>query len=783
MKKLLALLLVFTIQQSFAQKFTLSGYVRDSLSGEYLPGVNVYSPDLMKGTSTNAYGFYTLTLEKGEYNIVFSYVSYQKQEHKISLNKAIKLNVNLGTQLITTDEIIISDKRDDKNVQSAEVSRIELDIEKIKALPAFLGEVDVLKTIQLLPGVTSGGEGNTGFYVRGGGPDQNLILLDEAVVYNASHLFGFFSVFNPDAVKGVELIKGGMPAQYGGRLASVLDISMKEGNSKQTKVSGGIGLISSRLTVEGPIKKDTTSYLISGRRTYIDALVTPFLKDDSPFKGSGYYFYDLNVKVNHRISQKDRLFFSSYLGRDVFSYNNTNNDFNVKIPWGNTTASLRWNRLLSDKIFVNTTFVFSDYNFSFEARQSDFDFKLFSGIKNYNGKTDFYYTPSVRHTFRFGANYTRHIFTPSNVSAIVGDVELTSGEIMKQYANEAAAYINDEFTLNDRIKMNIGLRYSAFQQVGEFKRFVNDEFDQVTDTILYAKGEEVAFYNGLEPRFTIRYGINSRSSIKASYTYNLQYIHLATLSAVSLPTDIWMPSSDLVRPQLGHQATMGYFRNFNDNMFETSVEVFYKDMRNLVEYKEGTLPDENVNQNPDNELTFGRGEAYGIEFFIKKNYGKLNGWIGYTLARTTRFFDELNFGNPFPATYDRRHDLSIALTYDLNERWSFSAIFVYGTGNAITLPVSRYLIEGRLVNEYSERNAFRMRAYHRADISATYKIKTDKRFKSSWNFAVYNLYNRANPFFIYFNNTGSLDTGTLDFKAFQVSLFPILPSITWDFKF
>lgn len=770
-------------QEKSSGRFTISGYIKEESSGEVIIGANVYVKETLQGTSTNQYGFYSLTLPKGTYNIVYAYLGYQEVMKVVVLDKDQRINVSLREAGITTDVVEVTGEKTDQNVTGSQMGAFKLEIENIKEIPAFMGEVDILKTIQLLPGVKGAGEGNSGFYVRGGGPDQNLVLLDEAVVYNAAHLFGFFSVFNGDAVKNVNLIKGGMPAQYGGRLASVLDITMKEGNNQKYQVEGGVGVISTRLTVQGPIKKDTSSFIISGRRTYIDVLMEPFIKDDSPFKGSGYFFYDLNTKVNYRLSDKDRLFLSGYFGRDKFTYNNAESGFKVNIPWGNATTSLRWNHLFTNKLFMNVSGIFSDYNFSFGAEQEGFEFKLFSGITDWNGKVDFSYFPSVRHEVKFGTNYVYHTFVPTNASAKSGEVEFDFGEEKKLFAHEAAVYVSDDFDVTEKLKVHGGLRYSWFIQVGKFDRYVKDIQGTTTDTIHYGPGEKVKAYGGIEPRISMRYTIDKASSVKASFTQNYQYVHLASLSSVSLPTDIWVPSSDLVKPQLGHQYAIGYFRNFKEDTYETSVELYYKKMENQVEYKEGALPEDNVNDNADNSFTFGNGESYGAEFFVKKRTGKLTGWVGYTLSWTTRTFPQINNGETFYAKYDRRHDGSIVLTYELNKRWVFSSVFVYGTGNAITLPVSRYIFEGQVVNEYGARNSFRMAPYHRMDVSATWYCKPRKRFESSWNFAVYNVYNRHNPYFIYFDNEGDLQSGTLEITAKQVSLFPIIPSVTWNFKF
>ncbi|MFH1321313.1 MAG: TonB-dependent receptor [Bacteroidota bacterium] len=769
------------IQRQSREKYTVSGFVKEAENGESLIGTNVYIKELLKGTSTNKDGFYSLTLDKGNYTLIVKYLGFSDFSRQITLDKDTRLNIELKEAIITTDEIVITGERPDRNVQSTVMSTFELPVEEIKVLPAFMGEVDILKTIQLLPGVQSAGEGNSGFYIRGGGPDQNLILLDEAVVYNAAHLFGFFSVFNADAVKNVNLIKGGMPANYGGRLSSVLDISMKEGNSKKYQADCGIGLISSRLTIQGPIKKDTCSFIVSGRRTYIDVVMKPFIKESSPFKKTGYYFYDLTAKVNYKISDKDRVFLSGYFGNDVFNVDFSG--FGAKILWGNATTSLRWNHLFNNKLFLKTTAIYSKYNFSFGAEQNQFEFELFSGITDWNAKVDFNYLPTIRHNIKFGANYIFHTFVPSSVSARSGDVVFDTGEITKLYAHEGALYLTDDFDLSDMFKINAGLRYSCFQQIGPFDRYRRDEYGKILDTISYEAGENVKTYHHIEPRISLRYSLDQRSSVKASYTQNYQYVHLATLSAVSLPTDIWIPSTSLVEPKFSTQYAVGYFRNFMDDKYETSVELYYKEMENMIEYKEGYSPDNDINDNPDNNFVFGEGKSYGAEFFVKKRTGKTTGWIGYTLSWTKRQFPDINNGVEYFAKYDRRHDLSLIITHELNPKWTFSTVFIYASGNAITLPVSRYVIEGIVVSEFGERNSFRMDPYHRLDISVTYSSGKHKKFDSSWNFSVYNVYNRYNPYFIYFDTSGNYEEGTLEIQAKQVSLFPILPSITWNFRF
>ncbi len=781
LRAFLTILLICCFTDSFAQdNYTISGYVQDESSGESLIGVSIYDKNTYKGTTTNQYGFYSLTLPKGQYDIIFSFIGFKSIEKKLDLSKDLRLNISLKNNAIVTDEVIVTGERLDKNVSSSDMSQAKIEVDNIKQLPVILGEVDVLKSAQLLPGIQSGGEGNSGLYVRGGGPDQNLILLDEAVVYNAAHLFGFFSVFNADAIKDINIIKGGMPAEFGGRLSSVLDITMKDGNNKKYQVDGGIGLLSSRLTVQGPIQKNKSSFIVSGRRTYVDVLAKPFMQGDNAFSGSGYFFYDLTTKVNYRISDKDRLFLSGYFGRDVFTFANSNNDIGIGIPWGNATTSLRWNHLFNDKLFMNTSLIFSDYRFEFNIEQSQFELKIFSGINDWNTKIDFLYQPNQRNTIKFGANYIYHEFTPGNATGRSGEVVFEPDEIFRQYSNEGAIYFSDDIDITDELRVHAGLRYSSFQHSGyiSFRDYVSNEFTGSKDN-----------YRHIEPRLTFRYKVNPTSSVKGAYTQNYQYIHLASTSSVTLPTDLWIPSSAGIKPKFSDQYAMGYFKNFKENTYETSIEAYYKEMTNLIEYKEGVLPEDNTNSNSDDAFAFGDGESYGVELLVKKNKGKTTGWIGYTLSKTTRFFDEVNNGNPFPAKYDRRHDLSITATHKLSDKWSLSSVFVYATGNAITLPTQRYVIGGNIYTEFTSRNGFRMDPYHRLDIGATYTRKKKKKFQSSWNFSIYNLYSRKNPYFIYFaleapeGENGSIQEGNLTPKAYQVSIFPILPSVTWNFNF
>jgi hypothetical protein len=761
-------------------RFTINGYIRDSASGETVIGATVTVSG--KSVTSNQYGFYSITIDSGMHDLSVSHVSYLTQSQRITLTQNSEQNFFLLPRSAALSEVVIYSRRRDANVRQAQMGQIDLSINQIRSVPAFMGEVDILKAIQLLPGVRNAGEGNAGFYVRGGGPDQNLILLDDAVVYNTGHLFGFFSIFNSDAIKNTSLIKGGMPAQYGGRISSVLDVQMKDGNSNELVGEGGIGLIASRFSLQGPIRKNKASFIVSARRTYVDALVKPFISDTSNFYGSGYYFYDLNAKVNYRFSEKDRVYLSGYFGRDVFTFRNAKLSFNADIPWGNATGTLRWNHVFNRKLFANTTLVYNDYNFSFGAAQNNFEIKLASGIRDFSGKIDFDYYPSGSHKIKFGGLSTYHKFTPNVTSGRQDSVIFQPANAGLKRALENALYIQDDWDLSDKLKLNAGLRWSAFTQVGPYTKYVRDANQNKLDSTVYSSLQPVKTYNGIEPRLTARYSLNAATSLKASVTRNLQYIHLVSNAGTTLPTDLWVPSTFRVQPQKSWQYAAGVFRNFRDNQYEASVEVYYKDMQNQIEYREGYTP--NLTD-AEEDFVFGRGWSYGTEVFLNKVRGRLTGWVGYTLSWTWRKFPDLNEGKTYPAKYDRRHDLSIVAAYEQSKKWKFGAVFVYATGNATSLPQRFYVLNGVLTQEYSQINAYRLPAYHRIDLSATYtpQPKKPKRVQSSWVFSVYNAYSRANPYFIYFSQEGSPYNGSLQVQAKQVSLFPILPSVTWNFKF
>lgn len=767
---------------SAQHKFTWDGYVKDSLSGETLINASIFLNNETQGITTNKYGFFSVTLPEGTHSLLFSYVGYSPKTITIDFDKNFTRDILLRPVTAQIQNVTVSTQKRLNNVKSAQMGQVDISMNTVKSLPTFMGETDVLKTLQLLPGVRNAGEGNSGFYVRGGGPDQNLILLDEAVVYNTGHLFGFFSVFNTDAIKNLTLIKGGMPAQYGGRLSSVIDIAMKEGNMNKTEVDGGIGLISSRLTIQGPIVKDKASFMLSGRRTYIDLLMKPFVPKSSSFYGSGYYFYDLNAKMNWKVSENDHLFLSGYFGKDKFRFNNNRRSFSTTIPWGNTTATFRWNHSFNKKLFSNVSLIYNDYSFDFLGRQDNFNFGVSSGIKDFNAKADVDFFASTKHKIKFGGQFIYHTFYPSVASGNQDSVVFHPANTQKKYANEFGIYIQDDWNVSQRIQVNYGIRYSLFQQLGPYTAYTTDANGNKLDSTFYRRGKSVKTYGGIEPRFTIRYTLNSNSSVKASITRNLQYIHLVSNAGTTLPTDIWVPSTYIVKPQDGILYAAGYFRNFNNSMYETSVELYYKTMKHQIEYAEGYTPSLS---DPEQSFVFGKGWSYGSELFIHKVKGRLTGWIGYTLSWTWRQFPDLNNGKKYPSKYDRRHDLSVVGIYELSPKWKLSSTFIYGSGNAISLPERFYFIDGVLTQEFSSINAYRMKPYHRLDVAVTYtpKHKKPRKYTDNWVFSIYNLYSRQNPYFYYYDQEGNVADGTLTVTAKQVSLFPIIPSITWNIHF
>jgi hypothetical protein len=755
------------------KRYAVSGHVKDAETGEDLFGASVLVVNLGTGSVTNEYGFYSVSLPKGKYSFRFSYTGYESQIHNISVEKDIILDIILKPFSENLKEIEIKAERTDENVKAPEMSVVKMDVKTINKIPALMGEVDIIKAIQLLPGVQSVSEGSSGFSVRGGSPDQNLILLDEATVYNASHFLGFFSVFNNDAIKDVKLYKGDLPAQYGGRLASVLDVRMRDGNQKRFSGTGGIGLISSRLTLEGPIVKDRTSFIVSGRRTYADLFL--FLAKDEGARDSRMFFYDFNAKVNHTINENNRLYLSGYFGKDVFK-----NPF-AYMKLGNATATARWNHLFSKKLFSNFTFIYTQYRYGLGTANEDepSSFIWTSNLQDYQVKGDFTYYQSTNHTLKFGISSTYHLFDPGEAEGTGDESLFTKYKLAHSYALESGAYISDDHLLGSRLTLKYGLRLSLFQNVGPGTVYSYDQNFVMADSINYNSGDFYKTYTGLEPRLGMVFVLDEVSSIKASYSHTYQYLQLAQNSTAGTPLDIWFSASPNVKPQVADQVATGYFRNFRKNTIETSVEVYYKNMRNAIDFKDHAQL--LLNKQLEGELRFGKAWAYGIELMVAVPEGKLNGWVSYTYSRTWRQFEDINNGIKYPAPYDSPHDVSIVMNYELSERISLSANWIYSTGKPVTFPTGRAVIDGAVVPIYSDRNAYRMRDYHRLDLSATlYQKPNDNWFKWDLVFSVYNAYNRHNTWAINFVQDSENPYVTY---AEQTYLFGIIPAVTFNFRF
>ena len=761
--------MMLTIGFAGAQsKHSISGTIKSAANGEEIIGASVIIRELKTGTASNQYGFYSITLPNGDYTVVFSSIGFENKEEKVHLDTDKQLKIELAEKVTSINEVVINAESANKNITSTEMGVQRLEVSKIRTLPVLLGEQDILKTLQLLPGVKSAGEGSSGFYVRGGTTDQNLVLLDEAPVYNASHLLGFFSVFNSDAIKEVSLYKGDVPAQYGGRLSSVLDVKMKDGNNKKFGVSGGIGLISSRLTVEGPIVKNRGSFIVSARRTYADVFLK--LSPDSNLNKTGLYFYDLNAKANYRITEKDRIFISGYLGRDVFNFGQQ-----IGFNWGNKTGTVRWNHIFNNKLFLNTSFIASSFDYFINIGNNSNSIK--SNIQNLNIKQDYQFYLTPENTLKFGINIIQHNFAPGELSA-TGSSNFNSIFLPKKKGIESGLYVQNEQSFGPQLKVNYGLRYSLFADLGPTDVYTFDDEGNVTSTITYSKNQLITSYGHIEPRVSANFILSPRNSLKASYSRNTQYLHLLSNSTSGSPFDIWIPSSKIIDPQQSDQVSLGYFRNFKDNQIETSIEVYYKNMTNLIDYKNGA--DILLNRYVESQLVFGNGKSYGAEFLVKKNYGKLQGWVGYTLSRTDRIFADINDGKVFPARQDRRHDVSVVAMYDAGKKWSFSATWVYYTGDAVTFPNGKYYENNQWVPKYTNRNGYRMPDYHRLDIGATCIRKKTNKFESSWTFSVYNAYGRRNAYTITFRENPDNPNET---QAVRTSLFTFIPSVTYNFKF
>jgi hypothetical protein len=757
------IVLVGSQKRTRSKNCTISGFISDAETGEALIGTNIYIEALHAGCTSNVYGFYSLTVPSGHYPFIYSYIGYETKRVDIQLNQNIKQNVELIPNAFSGDTIVVTANAEENIIKSTEIGTIKLTPKNLSDIPAFLGEQDILKTLHLLPGVTMVREGDSGFNVRGGNSDQNLVLLDEAPVYNAFHFFGFFSVFNSDAIKNVKLIKGPAPPKYGGKLSSVLDIQMNEGNLKEFQGNGGIGTIFSRLTLEGPIKKGISSYIVSARRTYADVFTHLF--GNNEVKNSSLYFYDFNLKTNYRLSEIDRLFMSGYFGQDVLGYSGI-----FRNSWGNKTATIRWNHIFSDKLFLNSSAIDSNFKYGVkvepeEDSQDDETIELENNINAFTLAEDFQYFLNAENTLNFGLQYVFYNFLPGKLT-VTGDspFNLTAG---KRKARSISFYAAHEFAASTRMKINYGLRYSYFPA-----NRVKDTYDfsQINDPpLIEFQGNEQITYRGAEPRITVNYKLNEQSSVKFGYARNYQYIHQISNSTSGTPLDVWQPSNSNIRPQRSDQVSLGYFRNLANNSWELSIETFYKEMQHLVDFKNGA----NIFFSTffGSDLVFGNGKSYGIEFLLKKNLGKLTGWVGYSLAKSDRKFNEINQGKPFPPKFDRTHDFSIVSMYKINTRWTFAATWVYYTGNAVTIPYGKYQIAGQVLEAYSDRNAYRLPAYHRLDINFTYTTRKGH----TWNLSIYNAYGRRNTYAILFRDDEP--------DPLRLALFSFVPSISYNFKF
>ena len=771
--RILCLLFFSSLVQALSAqtvRHTVSGTVRDAGSGEELIGAAIFVPGLDNtGAVTNEYGFYSLTLPEGRYTLTASYVGFAPFEKAVQLDKDISLDIRLSEGALLT-EVTVRAERSDDNLTRTDMGVEKLNVREISRLPVLFGERDILKTIQLLPGIKGAGDGNSGFYVRGGGLDQNLILLDEAPVYNASHLLGFFSTFNSDAIKDATIYKGNQPAQYGGRLSSVLDVKMNEGNDRDYHVSGGIGLISSRVNVEGPIVPEKGSFLISGRRTYADAFLK--LSNDEDLRNNQLYFYDLNAKANYRINDNNRVFLSGYFGRDVMGLGDE-----FGIDWGNLTGTLRWNHIFNPKLFSNTSLIFSEYDFKVKIETASNDFSIRSDIRDWNLKEELQWYPSADHKFRFGANAIHHAVTPGEIYS--GDsLAFADHQLQERYALENALWASGEWKAGPKLNIAYGLRFSAFTLLGPGDFYTFDADRNLVETRHYDQQEAVKTYAYLEPRLSASYALGEHSSVKAAYARNAQYLRLLSNSTPGNPTDRWTTATNNILPGLSDQVSLGWYRNFSGDRYQLSVETYYKWLSNEVDYRN----DADLYRNPyyEADLIYGTGRAYGVEFYLKKQTGKFTGWLSYTLSRTERQFAEVNDGSWFPARQDRTHDLSVTGMYQLSDRWSLAANFVYYTGDAATFPSGKYSIDDNTVFLYTERNGYRMPPYHRLDIGATLEGKPGKKWESEWTFNIYNLYARENAYTITFEQDAYDLSRT---NAVRTALFKMIPSVSYNFKF
>ncbi|MCF8226040.1 MAG: TonB-dependent receptor [Bacteroidales bacterium] len=787
-RHLLSLYFMVMATISIAQSHTsISGVVFNARDLSALDGASVVNMQTGRGVATDGSGRYSIEVLQGNVRLRVRYLGFRDVDTLLEVTgRNLNLDFYLAPEPVKYEEVTVTAENTEDFVGSVRMGDVYLSRNDINSLPKLLGEADPIRFLQLTPGVQSGSEGGIGFFVRGGSVDQNLVLFDDALVYNPGHLLGFVSVFNPDIITGVSLMKSGIPARFGGRLSSVIQVNPDRGRSDSLQLRGQVGMVASRLTLNRSFASGRGSFILSGRMASINLVIKPLLfpllEDVNPFlKQSAYDFYDMQGGLSYRIGEKDYLSLTAFYGRDRYSIERSSRIAETGMDWGNFILSGKWSHVFSDDMALKTTLSRTDYHFDLSGSQSEFIFSLLSSVEDHSLKSELDYKAGG-HRFSFGYEMTRHRFIPNEIDVEAAGLVMNFLSYNNLFGFEGGIYAEDEFSLTPNMDLSLGLRYSFFNQVGPYTEYLYDETSLLQDSVTYPAGSSLAFYHHPEPRISLVYRLDGSSSVKASYMHMAQYVHLATSATVSLPMDIWLPSSREIKPQYGDQLSTGYFRNWDGDMYESSVELYFKTARNQVEFLRGVISN-SLNMTMMENITIGKGRSYGAEFFLRKRQGRLTGWTGYTISRAVRKFDMINDGRIYPAKFDRRHDLSLAGVYKLDDKWDVSAVFIYVSGSAFTLPVGRYVIEGNIVNEYGDVNNYRMPPYNRLDLSVTRTVKTKRDYLSSWDFSVYNAYNRSNPFYIYFETKGNLDNYRLEVEPVMVSLFPIVPTLSYRFEF
>ena len=768
------------------ESYTISFWLKDTLTGEPLIGAAAYITELSEGNVSNTEGLSVFHLPEGNYSLKISYLGYSPKEERIIVSHDTAFVLFMRQSNLQLKEVVIGATRSNSDIRNVQAGITTITSREIKALPALLGEKDPVRALHYIPGVQTITDGDMGYYVRGGSPDQNLILFDNATVYNPSHVLGFFSVFNNDVVDNVKLIKSGIPAEYGNRLSSVIDIHSSDTIPARFGLSGSLSLISSKARITGPLIGRKSSFFLSMRMSYIDQFVKPLIMKLSDniagiYQNATYSFYDINAKVISQVSVQDKISFSFYHGKDNFSLNEEYMNYDNKLFWGNRFGILNWNHIFRKDWYAVTSAYYTTYNFAFDASQLHNTIGFVSGIEDIGLKSRIVKSKNQQR-IRFGFDYQKHIFRPNNITAIINDNQLNTTTNQKIFNHEGSLFLATESDITSRLRLDAGLRLTGFAHLGPFDQYIKNAFGEIDDTLHHEKNSWIKTYFFPEPRLSGRYSLDENSSLKFSFLYNNQYIHLATASSITFPTDVWLPSSLYLKPQKGFQATLGYFRDFQKGSVSAYADLYYKELYNQIELLKGIVNDFSDNLF-EQSIVFGKGRSFGLELFLKKNTGSLTGWIGYSLSRHIRKFDAIEEGKIYPAKYDRRHDVKLAVMYKVNPKWSLSALFIFASGNALTIPDEKYLIDGHILSHHGNVNSFRMPAYHRLDISATRSLKKTKRFESELIFSVFNVYNRPNPFYLYYAVSGDVEHFNLSVEARQICVFPILPSVSWSFKF